>query len=152
MYFAKRLPPLGIDVISTYKEKYEAEYGPLGVPLSHQPSEPVVIFVNQEFVRLGLEAAGVDAKEARQLAKRSTFEERKAYVEENLGITNYTEYQVPWLLKQTPYNNVSAGASIIAMIEMIEDGTLQSGVATPVFGFGIGSVIQVDVWRFNVDA
>lgn len=148
MYFAKRVPQLAVDVVTTYKQHYEAQYGPLSAPISHQPSEPVMTFINQELLRLGLEAAGVPRGEARQLAKNGTPQQRADYTRDN-GHDLYTEVQIPWLMSTTGYNNISAGTCLIALQEMVEKDLIQPNVAVPVIGFGIGSVIQADIWRFT---
>ena len=151
MYFARRVPPLAIDVAMTYYQDYADHYGPLAIPLSHQPSLPVLTFVNQELIRLSLEAAGLERREARKLTKRATPAERAAYVRDN-NIEGYVEVQIPWLMDRTGFNNISAGTSMAALVQMIYDDMVRPHTPVPVYGFGIGSVIQADVWRFTVDA
>ncbi len=150
MYFAKRVPPLAVDVVVTYQNRFRAQYGPLTTPISHQPSHPVLIFINHELLRMGMEAVGVDRRDARQLSKRASAAERDSALKE-MGITGFEPVQIPWLMDQTNFNNVSAGTSLITLVQMIENGMVRTHTATPVFGFGVGSVIQADIWRFTFD-
>lgn len=143
-FFAKRVPPLVYDVVQRYRAGYQASYGDLGVPFSHQPSRPVTTYVNQELARLLLEGDGVPIAEVRRVVKRLGADEVAAY----LQARGLPVLSIPWVMNRTGFNNVSAGTSMVTLVQMIEDGTLQLEQATPVVGFGIGSVIQADVWRF----
>ncbi|MCI0708805.1 MAG: hypothetical protein L0154_01465 [Chloroflexi bacterium] len=144
-YFAKRVVPLAIDVIGTYEREYRDQYGELGVPFGHQPSFPVVKFINNDLMRFDLEARGVDPKVARRLAKRGSNEE----IAQEIGVDNYNPLQIPWIMNRTGFNNISAGTSLVAMVTMIEDGLMKPKGVLPVFGYGIGSVIQADIWKFD---
>lgn len=150
MYFAKRVPPFANDVVQTYLAHYRDEYGPLGLPFSHQPSLPVLIFINHELLRLGMESLGIEKKDARKLSKLEDEAERNAALAD-MGITDFVPVQIPWVMGDSGFNNISAGTSMVALVEMIERDLIHPYVPTPVFGFGVGSVIQADIWRFTVD-
>jgi 3-oxoacyl-[acyl-carrier-protein] synthase III len=146
-YFARRVPPLVVDVIGRYYQQFAAQYGDLAETLSHQPSAPVVSFVNKELIRYGLEHVGVSRKDARRLAKLTPSERSESLAEMN--ITDYHEAQIPWVMTDSPVNNISAGTALMAIVEMVERGMLTTNSTVPVVGFGIGSVIQADVWRIE---
>lgn len=145
-YFVRRVPPLAVDVVQTYKQHYQDQYGPLSTPFSHQPSLPVMTFVNQELIRLQLEAIGVDHRQARNMTRRMNADERAEYLKDN-GFEEFDPIQIPWMMGDTGFNNTSAGTSLVAMINMIKEGLLKTGTTIPAFGFGIGSVIQADIWH-----
>lgn len=146
-YFARRVPPLVVDIVSRYYQEYADEFGDLAEPVSHQPSAPVMAFVNKELIRFGLEHVGISRGDARKLSKLSP--EERANAVKALDVDDYHEVQVPWLMTDTLFNNISAGTSLIAMVEMIEHGMLKPNSTVPVVGFGIGSVIQADIWRIE---
>lgn len=144
-YFAKRVSPLAVEIIQTYEAQFKDQYGNLGIPFGHQPSLPVVTFINHDLIRLDLEARGLDGRVARKLAKRGTIEE----IATELKMPDYKPFQIPWIMDRTGFNNISAGTSLIAMVTMIEEGSIQPNSVLPVFGYGIGSVIQADIWKLN---
>jgi 3-oxoacyl-[acyl-carrier-protein] synthase III len=145
-YFVRRVPPLAVDVVQTYKEHFQDQYGALATPFSHQPSLPVMTFINQELIRLQLETVGIDARQARNMTRRMNGDQRAQYLKEQ-GINDFDPVQIPWMMSDTGFNNTSAGTSVVAMLNMIKDGSLTTDSTVPVFGFGIGSVIQADIWR-----
>jgi 3-oxoacyl-[acyl-carrier-protein] synthase III len=87
----------------------------------------------------------VEPKLARRLGKRASNDE----IAQELGIEHYAPVQIPWIMSRTGFNNISAGTSLVAMVTMIEEGLIKPKDVLPVFGYGIGSVIQADVWKFD---
>ena len=153
-YFVRRVPPLAVDIIETYKEHFQDEYGALATPFSHQPSLPVMTFINQELIRYQLEMIGLDSREARNMTRRMDDKQRAQCLKEQ-GIEQFDPIQIPWMMTNTGFNNTSAGTSVVALVNMIKDGLIKTNSTVPVFGFGIGSVIQADVWHIpevGVDA
>ena len=53
--------------------------------------------------------------------------------------------EMPWLMRETRVNNVSAATAFFQMSQLIRSGQLKQGVPTPVVGFGIGSVMHLDL-------
>ena len=145
-YFAKRLPALATEMLQIYTEHFQEEYGELDTLFGHQPSLPVVTFINHDFIRLDLEARGIEHRVARRMAKRMTPHE----IGQELGIPNYRPMQIPWVMDRARFNNISAGTSLVALATMIEENLIHPNKALPVLGYGIGSVIQADVWQFII--
>jgi 3-oxoacyl-[acyl-carrier-protein] synthase III len=147
-YFAKRVPPLALDVVNTYYTEHAEQYGNLQNPLSHQPSLPVITFVNNDLMKAQLADVGIDTRNARKLARNGTLQEIRAAMAARGH--DHDPVQIPWVMEGTGFNNISAGTSVITLVKMIEESMIEPNVPLPVFGFGIGSVIQADIWRFTV--
>jgi hypothetical protein len=92
-----------------------------------------------------LEQQGIDTRIARKLSKH--FNEKD--IAEVIPDPVFRPMQIPWLMGGTKFNNISAGTSLVALVAMIEGKLLKANQPHLVLGYGIGSVIQADVWRFN---
>lgn len=145
-YFAKRIPPLATQVLQTYRTHFRQQYGELSTLFGHQPSLPVVTFINHDLVRLALEERGIDRRTARRMAKRQT----PAEIADELGLRDFQPLQIPWVMDRAGFNNISAGTSLAALVTMFAENLIRPNHPLPVLGYGIGSVVQADVWQFVV--
>lgn len=142
----KRLPTLIADIQERYNAEFKDKYGKLGPAIFHPASQPVIIGVGRSYLELSLLGKGLDVKKAKTLSRVS--EEERASLLKEAGI-EFSEVRLPWLIKETGINNISAATSLVHTAEMIERGLLKSGVPTPVVSMGIGSVREVDVVIFH---
>lgn len=122
-WFVPRTSNLMIDVLGHYRENYEEEHGQLENPVvSHQPSETVHSGVYNSF-----------SKKRRRLAKK--------------GI-HIPDVEMPWKMKGTGMNNISAGTFSVQWTELVDEGRIELGKPTPWIGMGVWSVIEVGVVKF----
>lgn len=147
-YFARRMPPLILDVFERYQNEFAAEYGPLAPHLfSHQPSRPVIEFLNTEVRRLWLNGVlGLDMRTARSISRLSGVERK--HVLDQMGLVMPPLPQIDWYMPKTGFNNTSAGTPMVILVQMMQDGLLFPEQPTMVLAFGVGSVIAASVWRF----
>lgn len=147
-YFARRIPPLTVDVMQCYHERFAPQHGPLAAhAFSHQPSGPVIHFLNQEMLRLALESKALAKKEARRISRMDNPTERGL----EMLRQNVTPLHLPsidWFMPEIGFNNTSAGTPMVVLTEMIRRGLLGYKEPTAVYGMGVGSVIMASVWRF----
>lgn len=146
-YFARRTPAVIMDIDDRYWREFAARYGPLAEhPFSHQPSRPVIDFLNTEVWRIWLAGQGVSAKAARSISRLSDVE--RAHVLDEMGLQLPQLPQIDWYMPKTGFNNASAGTPMIILVQMMHDGLLIPNRATMMVAFGVGSVIAASVWRF----
>lgn len=146
-YFARRVPPLVLEVVANYTEHFAAEHGPLApLAYSHQPSGPVIALLMQEFTRLNLMRHGVERKRARQLARLTPTGLQAALDDDSLTLMRVP--RIEWFMPRTGFNNTPAGVGMIVLQQMMMDGTLATAQPVAVYAFGVGSVISASVWRF----
>ncbi len=146
-YFARRMPPIVLDVYQHYQREFAARYGPLADhPFSHQPSRPVIDFLNTEVRRLWLAQQGLDTKTARTLSRLAGVQ--RHHVLADMGLQLPPLPQIEWYMPQTGFNNTSAGTPMVILVQMMNAGLLHPNRPTPMFAFGVGSVIAASVWRF----
>lgn len=146
-YFARRMPSILLDVYATYHNEFADEFGPLAAhTFSHQPSLPVIGFLNTEVVRTYLQSIGLPTKQARKLSRLAPDARDHALTE--LGLTLPTLPSIDWYMPRTGFNNCSAGTPMVILVQMMRDGLLQPGRPTGMFAFGVGSVIAASIWRF----
>ncbi|MEK7118984.1 MAG: hypothetical protein AAB889_00505, partial [Patescibacteria group bacterium] len=95
------------------------EYGPLDIPFGHQPSFEVIDGLNNYAL--------------------------KRYKREKLlG----TPLQFPWVMRNTGFNNISAGTGLVAIEEMAHTGQLQPHSTHLMLGLGIGNSVGIHLVRF----
>lgn len=95
------------------------EYGPLDIPFGHQPSFEVIDGLNNYAL--------------------------KKYKREKL---RGTPLQFPWVMRNTGFNNISAGTGLVAIEEMAHTGQLQPHSTHLMLGLGIGNSVGIHLVRF----
>lgn len=107
-------------IVQFFRDNHFDEMNPA---IIHQPSKPVLLGVQNKVYKI------IEALRLQQ------------------GVT-ISIPEMPWLMDETEVNNVSAATAFFQMSQLIREGRLQLGIPTPVIGFGIGSVMHVDVVKF----
>lgn len=95
----------------------------LNSAIIHQPAEPVLL--------------GVEKKVSKIIGE----------LQQQGGVPIHIP-EMPWLMKGTGVNNVSAATAFFGMSQLMRNGQLRQGIPTPVVGFGIGSGMHLGLINF----